>query len=85
MKKVGIMWHVFQEVAIIQEGVCCFEDESLLNEFIQMKREEFPDCNIKVYYEFWITTYCSWAYEKDIKSYSEEDDEIFHSKPKGDC
>ena len=48
MKKVGIMWHVFQEVAIIQEGVCCFEDESLLNEFIQMKREEFPDCNIKV-------------------------------------
>jgi hypothetical protein len=50
-----------------------------------MKREEFPDCTIKVYHEFWITTHCSLAYEKFIKSVAEEDGEVFPIKPKGDC
>jgi hypothetical protein len=85
MKKFETMWQVIQEVAIIQEGGCCFEDDTLLNDLIQMKREEFPDCTIKVYHEFWITTHCSLAYERFIKSVAEEDGEVFPIKPKGDC
>ena len=85
MKKFETIWQVIQEVRIIQEGGCSFDDERLLNELIQMKREEFPDCTIKVYHEFWITTHCSLAYEKHIKSYDEKDEEVVPMKPKGYC
>lgn len=70
MKKFETKWQVIQEVAIIQEGGCCFEDESLLNDLIQMKREKFTDCTIKVYHELCVTTHCSLQYEKHLKSYN---------------
>jgi hypothetical protein len=91
MRKFETIWQVIQEVAIVQEGGCSFDDESLLNQLIQMKREEFPDCTVKVYHEFWTTTHCSIMYENHIKSWKNEndddddDEEILPLKPQGDC
>lgn len=72
MKNFETLWQVVQDIRIIQEGGCCFEDEKLLAKFIQMKREEFPDCRVKVYHEFWTTIHCSIAYELYLKSLDEE-------------
>lgn len=85
MKKFETIWQVIQEIAIVQEGGCSFDDEKLLHELIQNKREEFPDCLIKVYHKYWTTTYCSLLYEKHINSFYESENEEFNIKPKGDC
>ena len=74
MRKFETLWQVVQDIRIIQEGGCCFEDEKLLHEFIQLKREEFPDCRVKVYHEFWTTIHCSIAYENYLNALNEQEE-----------
>ena len=85
MKTHETLWQVIQDIHIVQEGGCSFDEEHMLHEFIQSKREEFPDCKVKVYHEFWVTEHCSLLYEQHLNCLDELENLNPSFPSAGDC